>query len=145
MKNGVLNGLYRKMLGEWKFVTKVLKDMLRHRKEQICGLKAEKNSPENTTNNIQTGVQISTGKNVREKQVQPIYSLPQTQSGKTFSNIKLVIQQIHDLDEMHVYLKNKPDPSVPRVHFLYQRRINETEEQQLGHKIPGLQNIGVDA
>ena len=145
MKNGVLNGLYRKMLEEWEFVTKVLKDMLRDRKEQMCGLKKKKNAPDNTTKKFQTGVQISTGKNVREKQVQPIYSLLQTRCGKTVSNINLVIQQIHDLDEMHVYLKNKPDSSVPKVHFLYQRRIGEAEEQQLGHKIPGLQNIGVDA
>ena len=119
--------------------------MLRQRKEKMCGLTKEKNAFQNKTEKFQIGVQISTEKNVRENQVQYIYSLPQTRRGKTFSNINLVIQQIHDLDVMHVYLKNKPDPSVPRVILLYQRRIGETEEQQLGRKIPGLQNIGVDA
>ena len=133
------------MLEEWEFVIKILKDMLRHRKEQMDSLKNEKNPPVNKTEKVRIGVQISTVKNVREKQVQPIYSLLQTRCGKTVSNINLVIQQIHDIDEMHVYLKNKPDSSVPKVHFLYQRRIGEAEEQQLGHKIPGLQNIGVDA
>ena len=146
MKNDVLNGYYLKMLEEWEFVIKILKDMLRHRKEQMDSFKKEKNAPVNTTEKVRIGVQISTVKNVREKQIQPIYSVPQTQIvGKMFSNINLVIKQFHDLDEMHVYLKNKPDPSVPRMHSFYQGRICETKEQQLGHKIPGLQNIGVDA
>lgn len=128
MKVGAVNRCYRKILEEWASVTTILKGMLRNRK-----LVAE------------SGNEDKAVVKVKSEMRQNIHSLPLTISEKAFSNINSVIQKIHDLDEMHVYLQNKPDPKVQRMHMTYHHRIGEAEEKKLGHKIPSLQGIGVEA
>ena len=81
VKTDAMKICHLKMLEDWEFVTKVLKDMLGNRRYEIkvCEFRIAKIQ----ACNMVSSQKLLTGKSLQEKHHETVYSFPQTQSNRT--------------------------------------------------------------